>query len=247
MKLYFFPGACSLCPHIVLRETDTPFDLERVDPKAKTTAKGEDFWAVSRTGLVPALRLDDGQVLTEVATIVQYIADKKPEAEMMPPHGSMERYRLLEWLNFLATELHKQNTPLFKPNTPDDYKPIAQEILAKSYTLLDKHLAGKQFMMGDDYTVADPYLFVMSNWLRLHKMRHRAMAERQGAERARARPSESSGSHEGGRSDQDLTRSAAIVISSPARSSPSARRRPRPRIRSCRRARARRRLPACRS
>lgn len=170
MKLYFFPGACSLCPHIVLRETDTPFELERVDSKAKTTAHGEDFWAVSRTGLVPALRLDDGQVLSEVAIIVQYICDRKPEAKLMPPPGSMERYRLLEWLNFLATEVHKQNTPLFEPATPEDYKPIAQEILAKSYQLLDRHLAGKRFMMGDRFSVADAYLFVMANWLRLHKM-----------------------------------------------------------------------------
>ena len=135
MKLYFFPGACSLCPHIVLRESDTPFELERVDPKAKTTAKGEDFWAVSRTGLVPALRLDDSQMLTEVGTIVQYISDKKPEAKLMPPQGSMERYRLLEWLNFIATELHKQITPLFKPNTPDEYRPIAQGELAKCIRL----------------------------------------------------------------------------------------------------------------
>jgi glutathione S-transferase len=170
MKLYFFPGACSLCPHIVLRETGTPFELERVDTKAKTTASGEDFLAVSRTGLVPALRLDDGQVLTEVSAIVQYIADKKPEAGLMPAPGSMERYRLLEWLNFLATEVHKQNTPLFKPNTPEEYRTIARDILSRSYALLDKHLAGKQFMLGDRYSVADPYLFVMANWLRLHKI-----------------------------------------------------------------------------
>src|SRR5688500_3515608 len=103
MKLYFFPGACSLCPHIVLRETGTPFELERVDPKAKTTAHGENYLEVSRTGMVPALRLDDGQVLTEASAIVQYIADNKPEAGMMPAAGGMERYRLLEWMNFLAT------------------------------------------------------------------------------------------------------------------------------------------------
>lgn len=170
MKLYFFPGACSLCPHIVLRETDTPFELERIDPKAKTTAHGEDFWAISRTGLVPALRLDDGQVLTEVSAIVQYIADRKPEAKLMPAPGTMERYRLIEWLNFLASEVHKQNTPLFKPNTPEDYKPIARDILSKSFALLDRHLAGKPYMLGDNYSVADPYVFVMAKWLRLHKM-----------------------------------------------------------------------------
>jgi glutathione S-transferase len=170
MKLYFLPGACSLCPHILLRETDTPFELEGIDRKTKTTRGGEDYLSVSRTGHVPALRLDDGQVLTEVSAISQYIADRKPEAGLMPPPGTMERYRLLEWLSFISTEIHKQYTPLFKPNMPEDYKPVAKDNIVKAYGIVDKHLAGKQFMVGEKFGIADAYIFVVANWARFQQM-----------------------------------------------------------------------------
>ena len=135
---------------------------------------------------------------------------------MMPAAGSMERYRLLEWMNFLATEVHKQNTPLFKPNTPEDYKPIAKEVLSKSYALLDKHLAGKQFMLGDRYSIADPYLFVMANWLRFHQIDVAQWPNVKALAGTRARSPEGAGGDEGGRADQVT----GEVISSPARSSP---------------------------
>ena len=168
MKLYFSPGACSLAPHIVLRETGLPFELERVDTKTKVMASGDDFWQVNPKGMVPTLKLDDGELLTEGPAISQFIADQKPEAGLLPAVGSLARYRVLEWLNFVGTEIHKQFTPMFKPNTPDDYKAIARENVLKAFKLVDAHLAGKQYLTGDTFTVADAYLFTVSNWARLH-------------------------------------------------------------------------------
>lgn len=170
MKLYYSPGACSLSPHIVLRGAGLPFDLERVDNKAKKTASGTDFWSVNPKGMVPTLQLDDGQILTEGPAIVQYIADCRPETGLMPAPGTMERYRVLEWLNFVVAEIHKQFTPLFKPDTPEDYKTIAKNNILKAFALLDRHLAGKQYLLGDRFSVADAYLFVVLNWARLHKI-----------------------------------------------------------------------------
>src|SRR5258707_14355963 len=118
MKLYYSPGACSLSPHIALREAGLPFDLEKVDLKAKTTASGADFRSINAKGQVPTLELDDGQVLTEGSAIVQYIADRKPDSKLAPAGGTMERYRLQEWLNYVASEIHKGFTPLFNPNAP---------------------------------------------------------------------------------------------------------------------------------
>jgi glutathione S-transferase len=164
MKLYYSPGACSLAPHILMREADIPFELERVDNKTKTTKSGENFWDVNPKGVVPVLKLDDGANLTEAATILLYLADKKPEAGLLPKLGTMDYYRMLEWLNFVSSEIHKQFTPLFKDGTPDDYKPIAKKNLLAAFTLLDKHLAGKQFLVGDKFSVADIYLFVVANW-----------------------------------------------------------------------------------
>ena len=166
MKLYFAPGACSLAPHIVLHEAGVPFEAEKVDNKAKTTKSGENYLDVNPRGMVPALKLDNGEILTEGPAIVQYIADMKPDSGLMPKPGSFERYRVLEWLNYITSEVHKQFTPLFKPNTPDDYKPIAKENLNKAFKHIDAHLAGKKFLTGDPFTVADAYLFVVTNWSR---------------------------------------------------------------------------------
>ncbi len=166
MKLYLSPGACSLSPHIILREAGIPFDIEQVDGKTKTTKSGENFLTVNPRGMVPALRLDNGEILTEGPAIAQYLADMKPESGLMPKAGSFERYRVLEWLNFISSEIHKQFTPLFKPNTPDDYKTISKENLAKSFKHIDEHLAGKQYLTGETFTAADAYLFVVTGWSR---------------------------------------------------------------------------------
>jgi glutathione S-transferase len=164
MKLYFSPGACSLSPHIVLREAGLAFDLEQVDVRAKKTAGGGDFFQVNPKGQVPTLLLDDGDILTEGPAIVQYIADKAPASKLAPAPGTKERYHLSEWLNFITSELHKNFSPLFRPTTPEDYKPIARENLAGRFSYVDKKLAGLSFLLGDTFTVADAYLFVMTNW-----------------------------------------------------------------------------------
>ena len=130
MKLYYAPGACSLSPHIVSRELGIPVELKKVNNKDKTIEGGGDYRKVNPRGYVPALELDDGRALTEGPAIVQYLADRKPEAGLAPKAGTLERYRLQEWLNFLTSEVHKQFSPLFKPNTPEDYKAIAKENLA---------------------------------------------------------------------------------------------------------------------
>ena len=164
MKLYYSPGACSLSPHIALREAGFPVELVKVDLKAKKTATGEDYWKISPNGYVPALQLDDGSVLTEGPAMVQYIADRKPEAKLAPPAGTIGRYRLQEWLNFISTEIHKGFSPLFNPATPEEYKKMAIDRLHQRLAVVDKQLAGKQFLMGDTFTVADGYLFTVTNW-----------------------------------------------------------------------------------
>jgi glutathione S-transferase len=164
MKLYYAPGACSLSPHIVSRELGLAVELKKVNTKDKTIEGGGDFWKVNPRGYVPVLELDNGQVLTEGPAIVQYLADQKPDSGLAPKNGSFERYRLQEWLNFLTTEVHKQFSPLFKPNTPEDYKKIAMENLAARFDWLDKQLAGKDYLMGKQFTVADAYAFVLLNW-----------------------------------------------------------------------------------
>jgi glutathione S-transferase len=164
MKLYYAPGACSLSPHIVARELGLPLELAKVNTKDKSIEGGGDYRKVNPRGYVPALELDDGQVLTEGPAIVQYLADRRPEAGLAPKWGSVERYRLLEWLNFLTSEVHKQFSPLFKPNTPEEYKAIARETLATRFDWLDAQLAGKDYLMGRSFTVADAYLFVLLGW-----------------------------------------------------------------------------------
>jgi glutathione S-transferase len=164
MKLYYAPGACSLSPHIVARELGIPVELKKVNTKDKTVEGGGDYWQVNGRGYVPALELDNGEILTEGPAIVQYLADQKPDAGLAPKSGTFERYRLQEWLNFLTSEVHKQFSPLFKPNTPDDYKKIARENIATRFDWLDKQLAGKEYLMGKQFTVADAYAFVLIGW-----------------------------------------------------------------------------------
>jgi glutathione S-transferase len=164
MKLYFSTGACSLSPRIVLLEAGLPFTAERVDLKSKKTANGADYLSINSKGAVPALELDDGQLLTEGPAIVQYLADLKPDSGLAPRAGSFERYRLMEILNFITSEVHKSFSPLFKPDTPADAREIALDNLAKRFDWLSKHLAGKKFLMGDTFTVADAYLFTVLRW-----------------------------------------------------------------------------------
>ena len=164
MKLYFSPGACSLSPHIVANEAGIPLELAKVDVQNKTVAREGDYWDVNPKGYVPALELDDGKILTEGPAIVQYLADQKPEAGLAPKWGTFERYRLQEWLNFLTSEVHKQFSPLFKPNTPEEYKKIVKENIATRFDWLDKQLAGKDYLMDKQFTVADAYAFVLIGW-----------------------------------------------------------------------------------
>lgn len=164
MKLYYAPGVCSLSPHIVARELGIPVELKKVNNKEKTIEGGGDYWKVNGRGYVPALALDNGEILTEGPAIVQYLADQKPEAGLAPKWGTFERYRLQEWLNFLTSEIHKGFSPLFKPNTPEEYKRIAKENIAARYDWLDKQLAGKDYLMGKTFTVADAYAFVLIGW-----------------------------------------------------------------------------------
>jgi len=164
MKLYFAPGACSLSPHIVLRETGLNFELEQVNNQEKKTKSGQDFWAVNPKGQVPVLELDNGEKLTEGPIVVQYLADQKPAAGLLPPAGSMERYRVQEWLNFITSELHKSFGPIFRPTTPEEFKKISKENLGKRFDYLDKHFTGRQYLMGDKFTVADAYLFTVLRW-----------------------------------------------------------------------------------
>ena len=165
MKLYFTPGACSLSPHIVLREAGIEAELEQVDLKAKTTKGGGNYTVVNPKGQVPTLVLDNGHTLTEGPAIVQYLADQKPDSKLAPANGTMERYRLQEWLNFITSELHKGFSPLFNPQVPDEYKRMAKEALGNRFAYLDKHLAsGGPFLMGSQFTVADAYCFVIVGW-----------------------------------------------------------------------------------
>jgi glutathione S-transferase len=170
MKLYYAPGACSLSPHIVSRELGIALELKKVNVKDKTIEGGGDYRKVNARGYVPALELDDGHVLTEGPAIVQYLADRKPEAGLAPKAGTTERYQLQEWLNFLTSEIHKGFSPLFKPNTPEEYKTISKENLANRFDWLDQQLAGRDYLMGKAFTVADAYLFVLLNWTKFQSI-----------------------------------------------------------------------------
>ncbi len=164
MKLYIKPGACSLSPHIILRESGLDFSTVKVDLATKRTEHNEDYLTINPKGQVPALLLDDGSLLTEGAVIVQFLADKVPDRQLLAPLGSLTRYHTLEWLNFVATELHKGFTPLFKPNTPDEYKVTVREQLEQKFAYINDELNGKQWLMGLRFTIADAYLFTVARW-----------------------------------------------------------------------------------
>lgn len=163
MKLYYTPGACSLSPHIVALEAGIPLELEKVDLKSHKTDRGEDFYAVNPKGYVPALRLDDGATLTEGPAIVQYLADQKPGSGLAPAQGTFARYKLLEWLTFINGEIHKSFAPLFR-EASDDVKKDAAEKIGKRFAYVEKELGQKPFIMGDAFTIADAYFFVMLTW-----------------------------------------------------------------------------------
>jgi glutathione S-transferase len=164
MKLYYSPGACSLSPHIVASEAGISLELEKVDLASHKTESGQDFTAVNPKGYVPTLRLDDGSILTEGPAIVQYLADQKPATGLAPAAGTMERYRLQEWLTFIGTELHKSFGTLFNKASSDDAKQMAKANIAKRLGYLNDQLANRQFLLGGNFTVADAYAFTIVNW-----------------------------------------------------------------------------------
>ncbi|TAM33084.1 MAG: glutathione transferase GstA [Rhodanobacter sp.] len=164
MKLYYSPGACSLSPHIVALEAGIPLTLEKVDGKAKRTEGGADFWQINPKGYVPALALDNGEVLTEGPAIVQYLADQKPASGLAPANGTPARYRLQEMLGYINSEIHKSYSPLFKPDTPEAARAERKEYLKRRYQLIEDVLAKQPFLLGDAFTAADAYLFTVTNW-----------------------------------------------------------------------------------
>jgi glutathione S-transferase len=164
MKLYYSPGACSLSPHIVLHEAGLAFTAEMASTKTHQLKDGTDYYSINPLGYVPLLVLDDGTQLSEGPAIVQYIADQVPDKQLAPANGSMARYQLQSLLNFIGTELHKGFGPLFNPATPADYKPAVIEKLLSRMAWMDRQLAGKHYVMGDTFTVADAYLFTVTGW-----------------------------------------------------------------------------------
>jgi glutathione S-transferase len=164
MKLYYFAGACSLSPHIVLLEAGLPFTMVKVDSKTKKTETGADYLAVNSKGAVPALQFDDGRVLTEGPAIVQYLADQKPESGLAPRAGTFERYQLMEILNFITSEVHKGFGPLFNPATLPEVREGSIATLGKKFDWLSGFLGKKPFLLGNTFTVADAYLFTVLNW-----------------------------------------------------------------------------------
>lgn len=164
MKLYFSPGACSLSPHIILQESGLPFTTEKVDLRSKRTASGADYASINPKGYVPALETDEGVLLTEGPAIVQYLADKVPEKNLAPANGSIERYQMMSWLNFIGTEIHKNYSPLFNPASSDELKAYVKQNLTKRYGYVENMLEGSDYLVGNQFSVADAYLFVVTNW-----------------------------------------------------------------------------------
>ena len=167
MKLYLSPGACSLSPHIALHEAAMKFEHVRMSTKTHQLQDGTDFYTINPLGYVPVLELDDGTRLTEGPAIVQYIADQVPDKKLAPPNGTVARAQMQSWLNFISTELHQGFSPLFNPATPAEHKAMATDKLMSRLKWIDGELAGKQYLLGNDFSVADPYLFTVTNWAAL--------------------------------------------------------------------------------
>ncbi len=202
MKLYYSPGACSLSPHIVLLEAGLPFTSEKVDLKSKKTSAGVDFLTVNSKGTVPTLQLDDGQVLTEGPAIVQYLADLKPDSGLAPRAGTFERYRLMEALNYISSELHKSFGPLFNPASTADAKKAALDTLGKKFDWLSGHLGSKNFLVGDRFTVRGRVPVHGARLVRTRGARSSKMAGARRLSRAHRPSSESAGSAQGRGPDQ---------------------------------------------
>lgn len=170
MKLFYKPGACSLAPHIILRESGRDFTLESVDLMQKKLENGDDYFQIAPKGQVPALLLDDNTLVTEAVVIMQYLADAVPDRQLLAPTSSINRYKTLEWLNFIATELHKGFTPLFRPDTPEDYKPVARALLEKKLQYVNGALQDNPWISGQRFTIADAYLYNVLRWARAVKL-----------------------------------------------------------------------------
>lgn len=164
MKLYYSPGACSLASHIALYETGLPFETDQLIKTTKMTAGGENFMQINPKGYVPAIRLDDGSILTEGAAVLQYIADQRPGSGLAPKAGTMERYHLQEWLTYISSEIHKSFSPMFSKDAAEEVKSYARNMLGKRLGYAETQLANKPYLMGDHFTVADAYFFVVMNW-----------------------------------------------------------------------------------
>jgi glutathione S-transferase len=164
MKLYYSPGACSLSPHIVLKESGLPFEAVLASTKTHKLVDGTDYYTINPKGYVPLLELDNGERLSEGPAIVQYIADQVPEQQLAPPAGTMARYRLMEWLNFISTEVHKAFSPLFTPGMPEEAKTLARQRLMGRFEYLNSRLASSPYLMGEHFTVPDAYLYTTTRW-----------------------------------------------------------------------------------
>lgn len=164
MKLYYSPGACSMSPHIVLLEAGLPFKAVLASTKTHQLEDGTDYYTINPKGYVPLLELDNGERLTEGPAIVQYIADQVPDKKLVPAAGTMARYRAIEWLNFISTELHKSFSPLFNPAMPEEGKAVYRQRLLGRFKYVDDQLADKPYLMGEDFSVPDAYLFTVTNW-----------------------------------------------------------------------------------
>lgn len=170
MKLFLKPGACSLSPHIVLEELGLPYETETVDLKGKKTGSGQDYLAINPKGYVPALQLDDGTVLTEGPAIVQYLADLHPEKKLAPANGTLARYQLQGWLTFVGMELHRNFSPLFNPAASQDWKDACSANIRRRLVWVNEQLAGKDYLMGADFSVADAYLYTVVGWTKFVKI-----------------------------------------------------------------------------
>lgn len=176
MKLFYKQGACSLAPHIILRETGKEFTLASVDLMKKRLADDSNYLAINPKGQIPALLLDEGTLVTESVVIMQYLADSAPESNLLAPTGDLARYKTLEWLNYIATELHKGFTPLFRPDTPEEYKPVVRGLLEKKLQYVNEALEGKGWIAGEHFTIADAYLYNVLRWAQAVKLEMSALA-----------------------------------------------------------------------